>query len=463
MTSKRKNLNSTRKGVALIIAMLFLAIFGALAVAMTSMSSTNVEAAANQKKAGRALASAESGLEIMRHVMGEVAISGNTNSTEIISAMKTSMQNAMDGFSMAELTTNDSWLTTINVPAITLNAATNQSFTVKVTQISPLVLNMDVTGAAGEITRTVRVKYGLDKRNNSVFDFGVATRGPLLLQGNISVEGVTLASDADVYIESLNNDTALTIIGKSSIEGDVKIVNPDAAPLLGPQAEIAGDKGTAALGHVEIGAPPTEFPEPDPKEFLSYATGTVIQPGDPLPTILTNVVIAPGVNPKFTSDTAINGVLYIQQPNIVEFGGNVDITGFIVCEGDYDTPLANNQLIFRGNVSSLPVTELDAADPQFEDIRTQTGTFCLAPGFSISMGGSFGTLNGAIAANGIEFFGNAGGTIAGSVINYSETPMTLSGNSDIFFNRTGITEIPAGFVPEFILSYDAGSYEEPVF
>ncbi|GAH97279.1 unnamed protein product, partial [marine sediment metagenome] len=72
-------------------------------------------------------------------------------------------------------------------------------------------------------------------------------------------------------------------------------------------------------------------------------------------------------------------------------------------------------------------------------------------GFSVSFGGNFETLNGAIAANGIEFFGNAGGTIDGSVINYSGSPMTLSGNSDLFFNRSGTDQMPAGFGPEIIL------------
>ena len=86
----------------------------------------------------------------------------------------------------------------------------------------------------------------------------------------------------------------------------------------------------------------------------------------------------------------------------------------------------------------------------------------MAPGFSVSFGGNFSTLNGAMAANGIEFFGNAGGTINGSVINYSQTPMTLSGNSDLSFNRFEAGLVPAGFEPEIILQYDPTSYSEVV-
>jgi len=460
MIAKHKNLRARRKAVALIAAIIFLAVFGAFAAAMVSMSGTNVHASSNQQKVGRAFTSAQSGLEIMRYIVNQVAISGKTADYQIVTALRTSMQSAFSELEVTGLTTSTDGLT-INIPAVTLDSATNQSFVACITRVDTNTVDVDVTGMAGDVTRTVRVKYDLVKRSNNVFDFGVATKGPLSLQGNISVEGVTLASDADVYIESLANDTALEIIGKCAIEGDVKIVNPDAVPSLSPQARIGGEGGSGALDHVEIGAPPTEWPEPDPSVFTSYATGPVIYPGDPLPAALTNAVIAPGVNPSFAGNVTISGVLYIQQPNIVDFGGNVNITGVIVCDGDVDNPLASNKLIFRGDVYSQSVETLPA-EPQFDGLRTKTGTFCLAPGFSISMGGSFGTINGAIAANGVEFFGNAGGTIAGSVINYSDTPMTLTGNSDIFFNRSGISDEVPGFVPYFILGYDTGSYEEPL-
>ena len=120
-----------------------------------------------------------------------------------------------------------------------------------------------------------------------------------------------------------------------------------------------------------------------------------------------------------------------------------------------------NQINITGNVSSRSVSNLPDL-PQFADIRTQTGTFILAPGFSASFGGNFDTISGAIAANGIEFFGNAGGTINGSVINYSDEEMTLTGNADLYFNRSGTAEIPAGFIPEIILTYVPSSYTEPV-
>ena len=86
----------------------------------------------------------------------------------------------------------------------------------------------------------------------------------------------------------------------------------------------------------------------------------------------------------------------------------------------------------------------------------------MAPGFSATFGGNFDTLNGAIAANGLKFFGNAGGTVDGSILNYSNEPMELSGNTDLFLNRSGTDQMPAGFGPEIILYYVHDSYSEVV-
>ena len=173
----------------------------------------------------------------------------------------------------------------------------------------------------------------------------------------------------------------------------------------------------------------------------------------------TNVRIPPNTNPSFSGGETFKGVLFIDAPNIVTFSGQVTIIGLVVGNGDLDDDSGTNRIDFLGTVDSQPVTDLPE-ESQFDGLRDETGTFLMAPGFAVGFGGDFETLNGAIAANGIDFFGDAGGTINGSVINYSDTPMTLSGNSDLVFNRTGDTEVPAGFGPEFIIDYIPSSYQE---
>jgi hypothetical protein len=169
-----------------------------------------------------------------------------------------------------------------------------------------------------------------------------------------------------------------------------------------------------------------------------------------------------GTHPIFASDVTLNGIVFIETPNIVTFEGTATITGIMVGDGSVQDDSATNQVNFAGNVNSYPVSSLPD-EPQFAGIKQESGTFLMAPGFHVSFGGNFGTLNGAIAGNGIEFYGDAGGTINGTIINYSDEPMNLSGNNDLLFNKLDSGELPSGFAPLIILKYDPASYSESPF
>ena len=117
-----------------------------------------------------------------------------------------------------------------------------------------------------------------------------------------------------------------------------------------------------------------------------------------------------------------------------------------------------NHLDFGGTVISNDASTLSAED--FGELTEQTGTFIVAPGFSVSFGGNASMINGVIAASGVQFYGHAGGTINGSIINYSDDRMELAGNTDLVFNRSGRDKIPAGFEPQTTLEFMPGSYHE---
>jgi len=450
-----------QKGVVLIICMIFLCIFTTLAVATATMSDTSLQSAENQRKADGARACAESGLEIIRFWLGRVAVSGLTPTSQVFSQIANSFQSDLTTNSITNITpTYDGSAHTITIPDVTLDSTTGRSFSAVVGQIDSDTIQADITGRYGSLSKTIRVNYTFTTRANSVFDFGVATKGPLSLSGNIELDGINVSVESDVYIESESDLLALSIIGNSQIAGDVQIVNPSAdVHLQGGQAGIGGETGDAAIeNHVELGVPPTEFPEPNPTYFKDYATN----PFDPNGTTFENITIPAGTNPTFAAGATLKGITFIETPNVVNFAGHVDVIGIIVGDGDFQDDSGASSINFGGTVGSLPVTELPLDQPQFDGIRNETGTFLMAPGFNVSFGGNFDVVNGAIAANGIEFHGNAGGEIHGSILNYGNVPMTLSGNSDLLFNRTEAGQVPAGFVPEIVLEYLPGSYTEPV-
>lgn len=459
--------------MALVLSILFLIIFSTLAIGMATLSSRCAQVANNQATAARARACAESGIDFMKYWMSRVHLSGLITPTQRFAVLVGQMQADLESNGIDDVIVYDRlWIGYNGTGGIILDPVRNESFWGYVRSIDTDTVRIEMTGRSGTIERTVAVNYTFGVREDSVFDFGVASRGPLCLSGNIDLTGYNVAVEADVYLESLGYDTALSIIGNSQIAGDVSIVNPAADVILqGGQASIGGATGQDAIdNHVEVGVPATQFPEPNPTYFehwvendLSYDTDFAIDG------VYRNIRIPAGMNPIFSGNVTLQGVVYVEQPNVVTFTGNCDITGIIVGEGDETDDSQTNQLIFQGNVSSSSVENLPEDEHYIyhdcimhEDyyLQNETGTFVMAPGFGVAFGGSFDTLNGAIAGNGITFFGNAGGVIGGSVINYSDTPMTLSGNADLIFNRSGIEELPSGFFSEIVMHYNAASYSE---
>ncbi len=452
-----------RRGVALIIAMIFVALFSALSLGMLTMSSTNVQVANNYRKANRALVSAQSGLDVSKYWVGRVYMPGDTTASARFDQLASFMHSDMA--SNAYITSDYTSGVSLNVDSVSLDSSGGQSFSTTIKPVDNDTVHVEVIGRDGGITRTVGIDYTFGVRQESVFDYGMASKGPVHLSGNIDLNGTKLAVEASVYIESDTEDDALSITGNSQIAGDVIITDPDGTvSLQGGQAGIGGETGQDAIdNHVTTGAAPTEFPMPNTSHFEQYVNGVTIDSDTDTSTDATfqNVRIAAGTNPTFSGNVTLEGIVFIETPNVVTFAGGTNITGIIVGDGDMNDNSGTNQIIFLGNVSSQSVSQLPG-DSQFDGLHDETGTFLMAPGFSVGFGGSFDTLNGAIAANGIAFFGNAGGTIGGSVLNYSDTPMTLSGNSDLYFNRSDITEVPAGFEPEIVLHYDSSSYSEVV-
>jgi hypothetical protein len=459
-----------QKGSALILSLMFVIMFFSLAVAVAGMSGANVQIAENHRKIDTARSCAESGLEVLRYWLNKIEISGTTPEELRFDVLYAKLADVLKagGATNIKLCFTGS---AIMIDNVSLDSSLGKTFSAVLTKVfeddedDPYDdddvegVQVDVTGHYKSFNRKIRTKYEFEDRADTVFDFGVASKGPVSLSGNVDLAGVNLMVESNAYIESENTQQALLIVGNSQIAGEVKIVNPYAYVYLqGGKAGIGGDTGADAMDHVKIGVGACEFPEMNPGAYAGYATNTLT--GDTTADAsYENLRIPANRNPNFSGQVTLKGVIFIEAPNVVTFSGGVDITGIIVTNGDSTDNSGTNQLVFTGNVAGHPVTELPQT-AQFAGLHDDTGTFIMAPGFHVGFGGSFSTLSGAIAANGIQMWGNAGGVINGSIINYSDAQMTLQGNTDLYFNRSGLSDVPAGFVPRLILEYDNSSYME---
>jgi len=453
---KKSAQQQDNRGAVLIVSMIFVLIFSALAVSMATMSGTNIQLASNQHKVGCAIASTESGLETMRFWLNRVEFPSSTLPSDYHGTIVSNLQTDLSANSITNITVfNDG-----TIPPVPLDSATGQAFEGEIL-IDPNnadILQLSSIGGA-DITRTIRVQYNIQPYEYPIFDFGMATKGPVHFLGNPTVNAVNSNDEADIFIESNNNNLAMLVTGNCNFDGNISVANPIANVALMGAVQIAGDTGQTAIdNHVNIGADSPQFPDPDTQHFQQYATGSTIDSSTDITggMTLTNATIAAGTNPNFEGNIIIEGILYIEQPNVVTFERNVDSQGMIVAEGDPNLAGANNSLSFLGNFATNPVP----AGVQFDAIRQEEGSSILAPAFSVAFAGNFSALSGVMAVSGVHFSGNVSALIEGTILNYSDNPTVIEGNATLNFDRSNNITVPAGFDTHRILTYNPASYEE---
>lgn len=445
----------------MIICMVFLAIFSALAVGMASMADTNAQLGRNQHQGSMALTGAQSGLEIMRYWLKDIEVPDTANTAVKLSTVASKLQNKLNAAGVTNIApAYNSATNTLTIPIAALDAATGQNFGAVISVVDVNTLQAKITGGCGQASKQVNVNFDFDLLANSVFNFGVATKGPLSLSGQTSVGSSDLAIYASVYIEGIGcSGNDLTMTNKTSIAGDVSIADPFGTYSVTGEASINGTTGSNIEDNIHIGVPQVSFPTPQPENFLPYATGPEITSGTTTSHgTFNNCIIKSGSTVTFADDATINGILYIESSANVNFAGKATINGIIAGDGELSEYDGTSHLKFSGQVFSNDVSVLTGSE--FDAIKTQTGTFIVAPGFTIDFTGQSVQLNGAVAGNGISFSGQSGGTIYGSIIDYSKDTMTMVGQSSLTFDRSGRDSTPAGFEPVQELNFVPTSYSE---
>jgi len=451
-----------RRASALIVSLMFVLIFSALAISMMTLSSTNVQLASNHHNVNTALATAQSGQEVMRYGLSGVLFSSSTPPANYFSTIVATLNTYLSDNGVTNMAVQSDG----SIGAVMMDSTTGQNFDAQISvdlSQSPPKLQTRVTGHSGGIARTITILYNIQQYVFPIFNYGLATKGPVNFPGNPTITAVNEAWEADIFIESSGSPIAMLSIGNLNFDGNVNVGNAAANVDFRAAVQIAGDFGQTAIdNHVSIGNDSPEFPVPDTDRFRVYATGLPIENSSdprlsaPGPT-LTNVLIKGGVNPTFQGSVTINGVLFIESPNKVTFSKNVALNGIMVGDGDVINPdPASRRIDILGNFASGPYP----SDPQFDALRAEEGTSILAPGFFVTFSGNFSTLEGVVAVSGVHFAGNVNAQIKGSIINYSNSPTVIEGNAVMNFDRAGSTKIPAGFDLYRELDYSPTSYSE---
>ena len=458
MRPNRKSAPRKRAGVVLIVSMIFVVVFSALAVCMATLSGNNVQLASNHQNLNAALVAAQSGQEVVRYLLSRVLISSSTPPSQYFSEIVTAVRddltnNGISGIAVAPDGT---------IAAVTLDSTTGRNFDGRIQGDAnqPTVLEVRVTGRSDQASRTITTSYNIEPYEFPIFNYGLATKGPLDFPGNPTIIAANEAWEADVFVESSGSLIAVQVGGNTNFDGDISIGNAAANVDFGGEVQIAGEFGDTAIdNHVTIGMDSPEFPTPDTDRFLQYATGSIVDSSTDLSKgiTLTNATIAAGTNPVFQGTATIQGVLFIESPNVVTFGRNVALQGLIVGAGDLANPdTAANRIDILGNFASQGYP----SGSEFDAIREEEGSSIVAPGFAATFAGNFSALEGVVAVSGADFTGNMAAQIKGTIINYSDTSTVVLGNASMNFDRVNSVKIPAGFDLYRELNYEPASYSE---
>ncbi len=448
----------TRKGAVLIISMIFVVVFSALAISMATLSGNNVQLASNHHDLNAALAAAQSGQEVLRYWLSRVLISSSTPQDQYLAEIVTAIQNDLKDNSVTGVDVQNDG----SVPTVAIESTTGVSFDSSITidNSQPTVLQISVTGHSGPASRTITMSYNIQVYEFPIFNFGIATKGPLDFPGNPTIAAMNSAWEADVFVESLGSPIAVQVVGNANFDGEINIGDAASNVDFQSDVQIAGDSGQDAIdNHVHLDMDSPEFPVPDTDRFKQYAIGDLVDGSTDLSKsiTLTNATIKGGTNPTFVGTVTIEGILFIESPNKVTFGSNVALQGIIVADGDVHNPdPGSNSIDILGNFASQPYP----AGMEFDPIRQEEGSSIVAPGFYTTFAGNFSTLEGVVAVSGAHFAGNMNAQIKGTIINFSDNPTVVEGNASMNFDRVGSVKIPAGFDLYRELNYEPASYSE---
>ena len=347
---------------------------------------------------------------------------------------------------------------TVYVPRITMD---DRAFEIQIVQRPDKTLTMEVHGFSKDVERVAAIDLHLAPGHpNSVFNYGLASRGPITITGDGEILGKNELTEASV-ISTTDSEVAVTIDGTTVVDGDISSTGESTSVVISGTPTIAGSTDPAVIAnHVHFAVEPPVFPEVDTSIFKPLATNVVdatTNTGE-AGQVFENIVIKAGSNPTFAADTIINGVVYIESPNIVNFSAKVTLNGVIATE-DNELGIENCKLNFGAQVEAYGVEALPDL-PQFTAVKDLTGSLVVAPGFDVSFAGHFSTISGTIAADKLSFSGQAEGTVMGSVIGLADYPTWISGSVNIVIDRSGEDSSDAGFTMPLCLEVDPKTYRE---
>jgi Tfp pilus assembly protein PilX len=374
-------------GLVMIIAMMYLVLISTLAVGFYAMTTMSAQMSKNDEAGARAYMAAESGMDFMRSQMVHVNVPPTTPSSSAIDAYYPNLQTLLNGtpnLGNQTILRNGS---VIHIPGnadgyIKLDKDGDARFRATI-QDSDGDITVKVDGFYGSSNahRSIVMDFSRKQRTSSIFDFAVASKGQIQMdKGQVDAVDPRESSLATIFSGRASGN-AIKLAG-GIVGGKLNLLSTATLSVSGTQVDGTSIPGNILASHTNFMDEAPDFPAIDPTVFKQYAVNTftgVPKKGPPPQ----NILIKKNTNPKFNANDTVQGIMYIESPNVVTFNGNFNLQGFIVMEKSAST---TDALVFKGSFSQSGVPT--GPDPAFDEVSKLTGVSILAPGAAVTMSGN---------------------------------------------------------------------------
>ena len=159
----------TRRGVVLLVAVVFLLIFSALGVSMAAMTGTNAQIAHNHRKMNRAFSSAESGHGVMRYWPKSVSMPSTTPTSDYFTEIVNDVQVALSSNNITNVVLQDDG----SVPTVPLDSGIQTNFhgQMSIDPSLPAVLQVQVTGTNQNIDSKIKTGFVVGPYEHPIFNY----------------------------------------------------------------------------------------------------------------------------------------------------------------------------------------------------------------------------------------------------------------------------------------------------
>ncbi|NLT76015.1 MAG: hypothetical protein GXX98_05785, partial [Planctomycetes bacterium] len=204
------------KGTALILSMLFVLVFSALAVSFATLSGSNVQVASNQHRVNTSLYAAQSGLDCGRYLVNTVLLDqtnlnyvSDTQAEKVWSDLCAHVAaQGLDGKTVA-YDANE-----LTIEGMTLNGS-DATFAVRFCRdaADPKTIVLQSTGSHNGATRTVGITMSITK-DREILHYAMAGRGRMWLTGDTTIYGDIFSTWNNKYVSPFNTTSETSILGK---------------------------------------------------------------------------------------------------------------------------------------------------------------------------------------------------------------------------------------------------------